>query len=390
VFILDQPVAVPYADPWSQPFEQRIRSLALKDKRVAYFYEKADTSTFRYRAYNMVQVCEALSPDISASYFFLHDLHRLPEILALADILVICRVRYSDQVNRLIALARAKNIKVLFDVDDFVFHPSYIHLILNTLDQDTTHTQSWDHWFAYVGRLGETLRLCDGAITTNDFLAARIHEFTAKPVSVIPNYLNREQLEVSEQLFQAKVKASFQRNDQLCLGYFSGTPTHNKDFGVVASALAQVLRDHPNVILRIVGFIDLKGELQNYQSRIELLPLQDFLNLQRIIAATEINLVPLQDNIFTNCKSELKFFEASAVGTVTIASPTFTFAQSIDNGVNGYLSFAYEWLHKINYTIANFNVYPEIAFQAYRDALKNYAWYNQLAKIETALFPVNN
>lgn len=385
MFILEQNY-VPYLDPWLLPYEERIKALAMKGKRVAYFYEVADTSTFRYRVYNMVQTIQSLSSDISSSYFFLSDLNNLPEVLALADIVVICRTRYSHHINQLITSARAKNIKVFFDVDDFVFNPSYVHLILNTLDQDVSHPQAWDHWFAYIGRLGETLKLCDAAITTNEFLAAQIHKVTGKSVGVIPNYLNQEQIDLSEKFFKAKVQSSFKRDDNFCLGYFSGTPTHNKDFGIISNALVQVLKANPNVILRVVGFIDLKGELQNYQSRIELLPLQDFLNLQQIIASTEINLVPLQDNIFTNCKSELKFFEAGVVGTVTIASPTFTYSKAVVDGVNGYLSCAYEWVDEISYVIDNFTAYPEIAFEAYQDSLRNYAWYNQLAKIEKTLF----
>ena len=124
--------------------------LALKERRVAYFYEAPDTSTFRYRVYNMVQTLQSLSTAISASYFFLADLVNLSEILALADTLVICRARYSSQINYLITSARAKKIKVIFDIDDFVFDTAYTQLILNTLDQDISHPHAaWDHWFAF-------------------------------------------------------------------------------------------------------------------------------------------------------------------------------------------------------------------------------------------------
>ena len=72
-------------------------------------------------------------------------------------------------------------------------------------------------------------------------------------------------------------------------------------------------------------------------------PLQDHLNLQRVIAEVEINIAPLQDNTFTNCKSELKFFEAAAVGTRTVATPTFTFRRAIRDGETGRLARTHEW-----------------------------------------------
>ena len=51
-------------------------------------------------------------------------------------------------------------------------------------------------------------------------------------------------------------------------------------------------------------------------------PFVDFIELQRKIAEVDVNLVPLVNNEFSNCKSELKFYEASIVGTVTCAAPS--------------------------------------------------------------------
>ena len=71
------------------------------------------------------------------------------------------------------------------------------------------------------------------------------------------------------------------------------------------------------------------------------------MNLQRLIAEVEINIAPLQDNLFTNCKSELKYFEAAITGTITVASPTYTFSRAIVDGGNSFLAAAYEWNAKL-------------------------------------------
>jgi glycosyltransferase involved in cell wall biosynthesis len=83
--------------------------------------------------------------------------------------------------------------------------------------------------------------------------------------------------------------------------------------------------------------------LARFSSRIEAYPFHDFVNLQRIMSLVELNIVPLVDNVFTQCKSELKYFEAAAVGTLTIASPTSTYAAAIQHGVNGWLSSSLDW-----------------------------------------------
>jgi hypothetical protein len=47
------PPAVSYVDPWLSNFEQRMRQLLAQPRRIAYFYERPDTSTFRYRAFKI-------------------------------------------------------------------------------------------------------------------------------------------------------------------------------------------------------------------------------------------------------------------------------------------------------------------------------------------------
>ena len=116
-----------------------------------------------------------------------------------------------------------------------------------------------------------------------------------------------------------------------------------RDFALIEPALVTLLESNPAVRLRIVGFPPQSELLAPFAHRIETLPLQDFLNLQRVIGDVEINVVPLQDNEFANCKSELKYFEAAIVGTVTIATPTFTYRGAIDDGRNGYLATAQQW-----------------------------------------------
>ena len=77
------------------------------------------------------------------------------------------------------------------------------------------------------------------------------------------------------------------------------------------------------------------------------LPLVDFVELQRLVAQVDVNIVPLVQNVFTNCKSELKFFEASVVDTVTIAAPVYTYQYSIQNGETGFLCNPGEWYERL-------------------------------------------
>ncbi|WKV08526.1 hypothetical protein Q2T46_13480 [Thermoanaerobacterium sp. CMT5567-10] len=376
---------VKYVDPWSKSLPERLRMLATGRRRVAYFYEKADNSTFRYRIYNMVQVLNANGKDVSASYFFLDDLDWMNEIADIADILVICRTRYDNRINRLIGTFRQRRKRVLFDIDDFVFNTDYAHMILSTLDMNPSDPHVWDYWFSYISRLGATLKLCDGAITTNDFLARQIREFADIPVSVIPNFLNREQLDISERIFSAKRLLKPGEDGLIHFGYFSGSPSHNRDFAIVSQALEALLEEDHRLGVVVVGYIEVSPALERFGSRVKRISFHDFINLQRLIGSVEFNLMPLQFNVFTNCKSELKYFEAAIVGTISIASPTYTYANAIRHGDNGYLSQVHEWENIMRLAVKNISEYKEMAERSYEDARAKYAWFNQRERILSAL-----
>ena len=128
----------------------------------------------------------------------------------------------------------------------------------------------------------------------------------------------------------------------------------------------------PRIVLRIVGVVDLGSRFSSFRDRIEVFPFQNILNLQRLIGEVEINVVPLQDNEFTNCKSELKVFEASAVGTISIASPTFALRTSIQDKVNGFIAPAHLWRQVLALGINQLESYPEMAMAAANAALGYY------------------
>ena len=126
-----------YSDPWLLSLSQRLQVLNSGRHRVAYYYESANNSTFRYRAYNMVQVLNSDKADgVCGSYFFQADLHRVDEIADMADVLVICRSGYNHKINRLVNAMRKRRKRVIFDVDDLVFDVDYTHLVVHTLGLD--------------------------------------------------------------------------------------------------------------------------------------------------------------------------------------------------------------------------------------------------------------
>ncbi len=394
-----------YADPWLLPLAERLDRLGRGRRRVAYYYDEANTSTFRYRCYNMAQLLDpagvdgaegegegegagagagagvgvgvgavdAAVPEHSACWFHRADLALAGEqIAAIADVLVVCRSGYESRLLRLVTAFQRRGKRVLFDVDDLVFDTRYAHLVMNTLDQDIDTNHQWDFWFGYLARMRATLDLCDGAITTNDFLAARLAECTARPVAVVPNFINREQRALSDRIWHDKQASGYARNGEFTVGYFSGSPSHNHDYAIVESAIAALMARRPELRLLTVGYIAPGPQLAPFHDRLQHAPFQDWLNLQRLVASVEVNLMPLEPSVFTDCKSPLKYFESAIVGTLSIASPSHNYADAIQSGVNGYLARGHEWEQRIEQVMDALSQYPDTAARARQAALARF------------------
>jgi len=325
--------------PWERSLAERIGELQAGTTRVGYVYERAEPGTFRYRCYNMVQTINSLAEDYSAGYFFLYDLQSINNLTDYLDVLVLVRVRYDSHVDRLVRQARRAGIPVLYDLDDHIFDLEATPLLVSSLQQGLSRYGRIEKWVGVVGRIRESLELVDGVITTTEFLKSELLAQLDLPVHVIPNFLNTEQWEYSTQLRESRESTP----TAPLIGYFSGSASHNRDYQIAQEGLRSVLEAHPEARLRIAGYLDIPQSLQEFSPRIERLPFMDFLGLQRAISEVTLNLSPIQHNVFAHSKSELKYFEAAAVGVPTVASPAPVFRQVIEHGENGYLADAAEW-----------------------------------------------
>lgn len=97
------------------------------------------------------------------------------------------------------------------------------------------------------------------------------------------------------------------------------------------------------------------------------------ITLQKI--SLDIGIVPNRENLFNDCRSNLKFVEYSSVRALTIASKTEAYKSTINNGVNGILvkNTRKNWYNAIEWTIENELDRKEIAERAYDYCYKKYS-----------------
>jgi glycosyltransferase involved in cell wall biosynthesis len=266
-----------------------------------------------------------------------------------ASVLVLFRAEHDHLagVAEILEYARSAGMRLVYDIDDLVFDPSYADSI------DALRRMGPYQRRLHIGaieRRRELLLACD-LVTVSTAPLAKIAERLGRPAAVIPNSINGEQMQVAAALAAAPRRP----HEGVVIGYFSGSTTHQRDFVECEPALLDFMERHPEIRFRLVGYLVLGPAWTRYRDRVERIGFLGPADLLRRIAETDINLAPLElGNPFCEGKSELKFFEAGLVGVPTVASATETFRAAIEDGISGFLARdTAEWRRAIELLIAS-------------------------------------
>ncbi|MBO7657033.1 glycosyltransferase [Candidatus Saccharibacteria bacterium] len=344
-----------------------------KGKTILFVVGDKVSAQYRYRVSNVIETIRKYT-NWNAGAVYTGEVN--DRILMGVDLVVILRQAVKGEtVPNLIKTMHKKGIKVVFDIDDLIFDYKDLTKILKGV-----HSVAVPYWMGIIWGSRKIATNVDGFITTNDFLAKRLKRSFNKPVKVVPNSLNDAQLEVAEECLKDK------KHDGFVIGYFSGSPTHVRDLRLVEPEIFRFLDKHKDAKLKIVGFmepsLEMKKRIKNGQ--VEIVKFMDYLNQMRMVSKVDVNIAPLVISEFTNCKSELKFFEAAVVETTTIASPIYTFKKAIKNGENGFLAKPGEWYDKLEYLYDNPKQNQKIAKAARKCAIENYHGEKFAEEVEVA------
>jgi len=265
---------------------------------------------------------------------------RLEHDVARADVVLAYRTPETPLVRAVLAAARRRGVPVLGTIDDLIFVPDAGSLpSLEHLGADERAL-----WLDGVRRYRAVLDACDGFLAPTEPLLATARDLGWRA------WLHRDALSSVELALgdRARRRESERRTSstaatEVLLGYFSGTPTHDRDFATIAPALAEVLAAHPSTSLLLVGPLVIAPALESFAARIRRMPRVPWTELPALIATVDVNLAPLElDSRFACAKGEVKYLEAAAVGVPTVASPTPAFRHAIRDGENGRLAFGLE------------------------------------------------
>ena len=312
-----------------------------------------------------------------------------------ADIVVIWRATWSAEIDRIYAHCRKTGAVTIFDVDDLMFRPELARtkLIDGIRSQ---RLQELDVQRFYV-RINQSVRAADLCSCTTSELASHLRLFK-KPAFVVPNCWDQDTWRRSRMAVRRRRASEKQGEGDglLRIGYASGTRTHQKDFAVVASAVARVLRE--NADCRLVLFRDAASKegivvadefdvLNGLEEQIEWRDKVALQDLAGEVARFDINLAPLEvGNPFCEAKSELKHWEAALVNVPTVASPTGPFKRAIEHGRTGFLaSNEDDWYNSLSKLVHDAGLRARLSHAAQLDVLWRFGPLHHTAAVGSLL-----
>ena len=318
---------------------------------------------YRYRVVHQMEQLNAAFLESDEFYYLNFE----PNIIYNYRVIIFFRCPWTDKVDQAIKLAKSLNKKVLFDIDDLVIDTKYTEKIpyLKTLSPDQKNL--YDDG---VMRIGKTLKLCDGAITTTNALAKELKNYIHN-VFINRNVASEEMWKLSKDAL--KLKYSQGVNDYIIIGYFSGSITHNSDIELIKPALIKILKEYNNVKLLLSGLIRYSKDFNDFNNQIITKNFTDWRKLPEIISNVDINIAPLEDTLFNEAKSENKWVEASLVKVPTIASNIGAFKHVIIHNETGLLcNNINDWYISLKTLIDNENLRRVIGENAYKKCNKKY------------------
>lgn len=240
-------------------------------------------------------------------------------------LLVLHRVTLDPVTQHVIGLARSYGASILYDTDDFLSESS---------------GAEWDPDIAAA------IREADLVSVSGRALAAKVAEL-GKETVIVRAKLSRLVMSTAEH-----AKRVARPKKTVAIGYFSGSAHHDADFEMIAPALANILREHPNTRLALGGKLNVGKDFDDLAARVSFAPFRPYAEFVQLLGEIDINLAPLDlTSSLAQSRSDLKYIEASVFGVPTIASPSMAYLDAIDDGVTGLIAADSEWQNKLELLI---------------------------------------
>ncbi len=319
----------------------------------------------KYRVTQKQEMFEELGIPCSVTSWL--DYEEARKQISLASVVIFYRVPAFPNVMALINECRRLRIKTYWDVDDLIFDEEILKIsgTISSLDE-----QDRNGIINSAKLYREAMLACDEGIASTSGLAEAMREAGLKTVHVVENALDIETLKAAQE-----INSKAQHSDNIIrIIYGSGSKTHNVDFMEAAAAVAETLKKYPNVRFRYIGYLELPADFDDVKDQIEHIPFCNYTEYLAYLAECDISIAPLENFIFNDAKSNIKYLEASITKLASVCSPRAAFADAIEQGKTAFLADSkQQWLDAFDALIQDEQLRHNMAAAAYESVTQRYA-----------------
>ncbi|KKW05897.1 MAG: Methyltransferase type 11 [Candidatus Moranbacteria bacterium GW2011_GWE1_49_15] len=289
-------------------------------------------------------------------------------------VFVFHRTLHTKKIAKMIEKIKSQGKEIIFDTDDLVYDAEYFKKTEAYKSMNSLQKKLYENGLGSEILNDPYVKTCT---TTTSFLADKLRE-KGKTVFVVPNKLSKKDLEIAEEVYNSRDIMRLRDNRAKRIGYFSGAATNNKNFATVNDALHSLMKKYEDLELFLVGHLDIDSKLNEFGDRIKRHPYADREQHFKNLGFVDIDIAPLEiGDAFCEAKSEIKFFEAGAVGVPIVAAATQTFKEAIEDGTDGFLANGTEeWMEKLEKLILSEPLRNKIGEKAREKVLQKYSTMN--------------
>ncbi|MDY0301718.1 MAG: glycosyltransferase [Trichlorobacter sp.] len=357
-------IASPFAAGWLAPHSKYVTKHAETAADASTFKKVSDkikVSVFSLDAkvdacgyYRIQAPLEKLVPEIEVSWegieFWDGQYHIAPGKVDTADIIVVQRFFPRPETAHFLEFLCSLDKPVIFEIDDL-------------LTQIPASNPSYGLGVISTPHIYELVRKCAAVTVSTPELKSHFSSYSNN-VYVLPNLLDSD-------LWETPSPPSF---GPIVIGY-AGGKTHATDISLLEEVLEAIAGKYPGKVVftfmgcaterlsRLPGFvfIPFNATYEAYARKMQQTPM-------------DIALVPLEDNPFNRCKSNIKWLEYSACGFAGIYADLRPYSDCIEHGQTGLLVGPEpdQWYRAIELLIEHPELRHSIASNARQKVLSTY------------------
>lgn len=284
----------------------------------------------KYRVTQKAEFLRALGWDVRIVEW--QDSSEALSALQVATRVLFYRVPGSVSVLSLISEAKRLGLEPRWEIDDLLFNKA---LYQRNGNLATLASQERRELYRLTDQYLRALRACGRGMASTQALAGEMRKLGIHDVVVLENALDAQTLHIAQSLRDVPPP---RQDGRIRVCYGSGSRAHDMDFRIAEPGLIAAMTAEPEMELLIIGPLKLSDSFARFGARVQRRNELSYADYLAELASADIAIAPLEESLFNDCKSNIKFLEAAILSLPAICSPTDTYRRVIRSGENGLLA----------------------------------------------------